>query len=110
MHVPLTFASLVLLTGIIIALRFLWWRMPSWLRNFALIGGAAMVLIRLIFVVSHWSMTSTRLNALLCWTSVVGYEVILVRFSLMRPRWLTSVSAVILLIPLFGSTLLLPLT
>jgi hypothetical protein len=110
MHVPVTFALLGLLTGIIVVLRFLWWRMPSWLRSLALPGAAAMVLIRFLFLISRWSMTSTRLNALLCWTAVVGYEVLLVRFSLMRPRWLTSFSAVILLLPLFGSTLLLPLT
>jgi len=110
MHVPLTFALLVLLTGIIVALRFVWWRMPPWLQSFLVAGAVAMFLIRFVFVVSHWSMTSTRLNALLCWTSAVGYEVLLVRFSLMRPRWLTSLSAVILLVPIFGSTLLLPLT
>ena len=42
--------------------------------------------------------------------SVIAYELMLVRFSLMRPRWLTSLCAVILLIPMFGSTLLFPLT
>jgi hypothetical protein len=110
MHVPLTFALLALITGIIVALRFVWWRLPLWLRSFALVTSVAMFLIRFLFIVSHWSMASTRINALLCWTSVVGYEVILVRFSLMRPRWLTSLSALILLVPLFGSTLLLPLT
>jgi hypothetical protein len=110
MHVPVTFALLGLLTGIILVLRFLWWRLPSWLQRLALVCAAAMVFIRFAFLLSRWDMTSTRLNALLCWTAVVGYEVLLVRFSLMRPRWLTSISALILLTPLFGSTLLIPLT
>jgi hypothetical protein len=110
MHVPVTFALLGLLTGIIVVLRFLWWRLPPWLRSLALVCATVMVLIRFAFILSRWDMTSTRLNALLCWTAVVGYEILLVRFSLMRPRWLTSLSAVILLVPLFGSTLLIPLT
>jgi hypothetical protein len=80
------------------------------MQRFVIGCAAAMVLIRFFFLVSQWSTTSTRINALLCWTAVVGYEVLLVRFSLMRPQWLTTISAVILLLPLLGSSLLLPLT
>src|SRR3954468_14817806 len=110
MHVPITIGILGLLTAAVVALRFLWWRLPSWLRKLMLGCAAAMVLVRFFFLVSLWSTTSTRVNALLCWTAVIGYEVVLVRFSLMRPQWLTTISAVILLLPILGSSLLLPLT
>ena len=110
MHIPLTFALMGLLTGAALLLRVLWWRMPLWLRSLVLRLALIMVLIRFFFLVSQWSTTSTRLNALLCWTAVAGYEILLIRFSLMRPQWLTALSAVILMLPLFGSTLLLPLT
>jgi hypothetical protein len=99
-----------LLTGAIFVLRLLWWRMPSWLRGLMLGCAAMMVLVRILFLVSRLSTTSTRLNALLYWAVVAGYEVLLARFSLMRPQWLTTLSALILLFTLLGSTLLLPLT
>ena len=110
MHVPITLGVLSLLTGAVFALRFLWWRQPSWMRRVIIVCAIGMVSIRFFFLVSQWSTTSTRLNALLCWTAVIGYEVLVVRFSLMRPQWLTTISAVILLLPLLGSTLLIPLT
>lgn len=110
MHLPLTFGLLGLLTGAVLLLRLLWWRLPWWLRRTVLGTACAMVLLRVLSIATQWSMTSTRLNAVICWTAVAGYEILLARFSLMRPRWLTSISAIVLLTPLIGSTLLIPLT
>jgi hypothetical protein len=110
MHIPQTFALLGLLTIGVLVLRHFWWRLPRPLRAAGLVFALAMIAIRLLFLVTLWSTTSTRLNALLYWTAVLGYQIVLARFSLMRPRWLTAPCAIILLLPLFGSTLLLPLT
>jgi hypothetical protein len=110
MHLPLTFGLLGLLTGAVLLLRQLWWKLPLWLRRGILILACAMVLLRVGFIATQWSMTSPRLNAVICWLAVAGYEILLARFSLMRPQWLTAVSAAILLVPLVGSTLLIPLT
>jgi hypothetical protein len=110
MHVPLTIGVLGLLTGAILVLRLCWWRLPLWLQRVVLGFALTVVLIRFCFLASQWSLTSTRLNAVLCWLAVAGYQILLARFSLMRPQWLTSISAVILLFPLLGSTLLIPLT
>jgi hypothetical protein len=110
MHLPLTFGVLGLLTGAVLLLRLLWWRLPSWLRRWTLLVACAMVLLRVSFIATQWSLASPRMNAVICWLAVVGYEVLLARFSLMKPQWLTSISAVILLMPLIGSTLLIPLT
>lgn len=110
MHLPLTFGLLGLLTGLVLLLRAFWWRLPQRLRRWIVIAGAAIVLLRILFIASQWSMASPRLNAVLAWASVAGYQILLARFSLMRPQWLTSISALILLTPLIGSTLLIPLT
>jgi hypothetical protein len=110
MYLPATFALLGLLTGAVLLLRLLWWRLPEWLRRSVLGIAIAMVLIRILFIGLQWSMTSTRLNAVVAWASIAGYQILLARFSLMRPRWLTSISAVILLAPLIGSTMITPLT
>jgi hypothetical protein len=110
MHLPLTFGLLGLLTGAVLLLRVFWWRLPRWLQHSIVVFALGLVLLRITFIATQWSMTSTRLNAVICWTAVAGYEVVLARFSLMRPRWLTTISAIILLIPLIGSTLLIPLT
>lgn len=110
MHLPLTFGLLGLLTGAVLVLRLMWWRLPWWLRQGMLALAVLMVLLRVGFIATQWSMTSTRLNAVICWLAVAGYEVLLARFSLMRPQWLTTISALVLLVPLIGSTLLIPLT
>src|SRR5215467_5446260 len=108
MHLPLTFGLLGLLTAAVLLLRFCWWRMPRWVRRSLIVLAIAMVLIRIAFIGLEWSTVSTRLNALLSWAAVGGYEILLARFSLMRPQWLTSLSSIVLLGPLIGSTLMMP--
>ena len=110
MHLSLTFALLGLLTGAVLLLRMLWWKLPIRTRRGILVLACAMVLLRMGFIATQWSMTSTKMNDVICWMAVAGYEILLARFSLMRPQWLTTASAIVLLVPLMGSTLLLPLT
>lgn len=110
MYIPLTIAVLGLLTVAMIVLRFFWWRLPLRLQTLLPVIGAGLALLRLFSVALQWSTTSLQANVLLQWGAVLGYELLLVRFSLMRPQWLTAVCAAILFVPLFGSTLLLPLT
>lgn len=110
MHLPLTFGLLGLLTAAVLVLRFSWWRIPGSLRQTILGMAAAFVLLRVFFIALQWSMTATFLNDVLVWLAVAGYEILLARFSLMKPRWLTSLSAVVLLGPLIGSVFMIPLT
>ncbi|MBS1799091.1 MAG: hypothetical protein JSS95_04625 [Acidobacteria bacterium] len=98
------------MTAAILALRFFWQKIPLPAERIVLGSAAVVVAIRLIFVATRWLTMSPHIDTLICWAAVVGYEMILVRFSLMRPRWLTSISAMILLVPIFGSTFLFPLT
>jgi hypothetical protein len=44
------------------------------------------------------------------WLAIAGYELLVLLFSSLPPRWLTLPSTIILLIPLFASSILVPLT
>ncbi|MCU1226561.1 MAG: hypothetical protein JWQ42_4654 [Edaphobacter sp.] len=110
MHVPITTVALILLTLTIILLRVFWFRLPAKLHHLLVYAAIAMILLRIAFVVSGWSTTSDRMNALLNWCAVAGYELMIVLFTLYRPKWLTTISAAILLIPVFASSILMPLT
>jgi hypothetical protein len=109
MHVAITTGALVLVTLTIILLRVFWFRLPERLRGFLVYAASAMILLRIAFVVSKWSTTSDHMNIMLNWTAVAGYELIIVLFTLHRPRWLTTISAFILIVPVFASSILLPL-
>ncbi len=110
MHFGESIALLLAVTAAVILLRAYWHRMPRRLEKAIFLAGAIAVTLRAISVVTFWTTVSPRINSVICWLSVIAYELILVRFSLMRPRWLTAPCAIILLLPIFGSTLLFPLT
>jgi hypothetical protein len=110
MHFGEALGLLAIVTIAAIILRSYWFRMSPALQKYLLIASGISVFIRFLFLVTQWSTASPRFNSVVFWIAVVGYEIILLRFSLMRPRWLTSLCAIILILPLCGSTLLLPLT
>jgi hypothetical protein len=110
MYFGAAIALLIVITIAVIILRFQWYRLSARTEKILLYGSVAAVAIRFIFLISSWGTASPIVNAAFCWVAVVGYQLMLVRFSLMRPRWLTSLSAAILLMPVFGSYLLFPLT
>ena len=110
MYFGQTIGLLLALTVAILILRLFWSRISPGVERALLIVAAVVVAIRLTFAVTQWSTMAPHFDASLCWAAVVGYEIMLARFSLMRPRWLTSISAFVLVLPVFGSTLLFPLT
>ena len=109
MRVLLTTAVLASLTLAIILLRVFWSRVPARVRSFLVYAGLTMILIHVAFAVTKWSTTSDRLNSIINWGAVAGYLLIIVLFTLHRPRWLTIISATILILPVFASNILLPL-
>ena len=109
MLVLLTTAVLASLTLAIILLRVFWSRIPAKRRTLLVYAGVAMILLHVAFTVTKWSTTSDRLNSIINWGAIAGYVLIIVLFTLHRPRWLTTVSAAILLAPIFASSILLPL-
>src|SRR5215468_1484090 len=101
MYLQRTYAALGLLTAAMIVLRFFWWRLPHRLQTALLwIGGISAVLPALSLV-TRWSITSDHANTFVNWVAITGYLLILMRFSLMRPQWLTSLCAFVLLLPIF---------
>jgi hypothetical protein len=109
MAIAITAAYLGLLTAAMLLLRIFWLRLPMGLRRFLLRAAVAVVLLHLFFVVTKWSTTSTRVNAVINWLAIAGYELLVLLFSRLSPKWLTSLSAVILLVPLFAASILFPL-
>lgn len=110
MYMPITTAALALLTVAMILLRVLWDRVPPLLRFVLIRTSIALVLLQAFFAATRWGTTSNHWNAFISWLAVASYELLILLFSRLSPRWLTSVSAAILMIPLFAASILFPLT
>ena len=109
MYVLITIAVLGVITGAMILLRSFWWRIPLRTRAALLTMACISATLPILMILTRWETTSDIANILLRWLAVAGYELILMRFSLMRPQWLTSISAAVLVVPILGASLLLPL-
>jgi hypothetical protein len=57
----------------------------------------------------HLSTTIDHLNTLVCWGFVLGYIFFVSLFTLLRPVWLTSLVAIVLLLPLLSASAIFPL-
>jgi hypothetical protein len=109
MYIPTTTVALLLLTVVMILLRIFWLRVPRQLRSFLIRGAITTIILHALFEVTKWSTMSGWLNVLISWMATAGYELLVLLFSRQSPRWLTIPSAAILLVPLFASSILLPL-
>lgn len=110
MYLPITIAALALLTVAMIVLRIFWSRLPLRLASFLIRLSIALVVLQAICSATHWSTTSDHVNVLINWLAITGYELLLLLFAGLSPRWLTVPSAIILMIPLFAAIILIPLT
>jgi hypothetical protein len=109
MYIPITTTALALLTVVMILLRIFWLRVPSRMRLFLIRASIGIIFLHSLFEATKWSTMSDWLNVLISWAAVAGYELLVLLFSRLSPKWLTLPSAAILLIPLFSSTILFPL-
>jgi hypothetical protein len=80
------------------------------LRFLLIRASIAIIILHGLFVVTKWNTTSDRLNVFINWLAIAGYELLVLFFSRLSPRWLTLPSTIILLIPLFASSIVIPLT
>jgi hypothetical protein len=110
MHLALTTAVLVLLTVAMLLLRIFWNGGPPRLRFGILMVSISLVLLQSFFAATRWGTISDRLNVFIFWLAVAAYEFLVLFFSRLSPKWLTTLSATILLIPVFASSIVLPLT
>jgi hypothetical protein len=105
----LTFAVLVILTGALIVLRLRWPRL-SQKAHTVLIGCAVAALgLYLLMFATGWSTASNHLNAAIYWGAIAGYEFFLLLFTLLRPRWFTTIIAIVLILPILSASPFLPL-
>ncbi len=111
-QVPLIALILLTLAAIAAALLLLRKRWPSLgagTRRNLLLASLIAIGIFLTGRAAHWVTSSDRLNCAFYWAALSGYALLLTVHSLNRPRWLTSLSAIILIAPVFSASLLLPL-
>jgi hypothetical protein len=109
MHIALTTTVLVLLTVAMLLLRIFWNGGPRRLRLSIITVSISLVLLQAFFAATKWGTISDRLNFFIFWLAVAAYEFLVLLFSRLSPKWLTSVSAAILIIPVFASSIVLPL-
>jgi hypothetical protein len=110
MYIPITTAALVSLTAAMILLQIFWLRIPSQVRSFLIRASILFIVLQCLSVVTKWSTTSNRLNDFINWLAIAGFELLVLLFSRLSPRWLTIPSAAILLIPLFAASVVFPLS
>lgn len=106
---PITFAALAILTGALILLRLRWPRLPRKAHSSLIACAFAALVLYLLMFATGWSTSSNHLNAAIYWAAIGGYEFFLLLFTLLRPRWLTTMIAVILMLPLLSASPFLPL-
>ena len=99
-----TYLALLGLIAVAVAIRLLWPRLsPRRRRQLALFLAILFVPV-MLSTLSRWDTTSLRLNAFLFWIRLFAYELCIVLFSLVRPRLLTTLIALILTLPLFSAS------
>lgn len=105
----LTAFGLVVLVSAMLLLRSRWPGLSPQTRRTALTLAFLFISILVAAYITTWATVSVRFNCAVCWGAAAGYLLLLTIFSLNRPRALTSLLAVILALPLFSSSLFLPL-
>lgn len=110
MHLPLTFAALATLTGALVLLRFSWPHLSPRLQIFFIASACIILLLFGLAMATRWSISSLRVNTACYWACIASYIFFLVLFTRLRPYWLTSIIAIILILPILSSSFLLPLT
>ncbi len=110
MHVPLTLAALATLTLAIVLLRLLWPRLSRRARSTWITCACATFTLTTLCYLAKWSTSSNRLNTAIYWFCIASYEFFIILFTLLPPKWLTSIVAVVLILPILSTSIFLPLT
>lgn len=110
MHLPLTYFVLAVVGAGLLLLRRRWPTLSRGARGVLIGVAAAAIGLRMLSFALHCSPASFRVDAVLSWLCIAGYGLMLVRFSLIRPRWITVFVCVVLALPVCFASLILPLT
>ena len=109
MHVPLTLALLAALTAVCVLLRVRWPFLSRRLRTALIALAFAAILLNILMHVTKWSPNSDHMYRLVSWGMVAAYEFFVILWTRKPPRWLTTLSAIILLVPMLSPSFLFPL-
>lgn len=109
MHFLLTFALMATLTAAMVLVRIDWGRIPPRVKTGLVVFAAAVFFIFAVCYATKWSAASSRVNFAFCWALLAAWEILLLHFSLLRPRWLTGIAAVVMLFPLLSASVIFPL-
>ena len=109
MHVPPTLATLALCVAALILLRLRWTSMAVGVRRFFVVVAVTFTILMALAVVTRVSCNSDHVNVLVYWGFILSYIFFLLLFTLVHPRWLTSLIAIVLILPLLSASAFLPL-
>jgi hypothetical protein len=106
---PLTFAVLAILTGALIFLRLRWSQLSPKTHKTFIVCACAALFLYAVTAVTGWSTSFDHLNAAFYWFAIAAFEFFILQFTLLRPRWLTTMIAVVLIFPVLSASVFLPL-
>ncbi|GGA62822.1 hypothetical protein GCM10011507_13020 [Edaphobacter acidisoli] len=109
MHLPLTFGLISALTAAMLVVRVYWQRIPRAFKTALVVFAAGVIIIFFGAYATKWRISSGRLNFAFCWALLASWEILLLLFSLLKPRWLTGIIAVVMLLPLLSASIIFPL-
>lgn len=109
MDLRFTFGVLAGLTGVLVLVRIFWTHIPRLVRSLLVTCAVIVPVVFGIASATRWSASSLHANYGLYWLCVLSYEFLLILFTRLRPRWLTSIIAVVLILPLLSASIFLPL-
>lgn len=108
-QIPFILTTLAALGVLIFLVRSRWQTLRHSTRRWLLGVFLAAIALFVSGYVTHWVTISDRLNSAVYWAAVAGYLLLLSIHSLTRPRWITSITAIVLAAPILASSLFLPL-
>lgn len=110
MHLPLTFGLVAALMAALVLLSVYWLCIPGAVRKALIIFAIIVPVIFFLAYVTKWRASPDRINYLFCWGFLASWGVWLVLFSRLKPRWLTAITAVVLMLPaVLSASILFPL-
>jgi hypothetical protein len=108
-HVVPTIITLTLFTLAIVLLRIRWDVLPPTLKRLLVRFATGAIGLMVFAYVSRISTTFDHLNIVVYWCAVLSYIFFVVLCTRLHPIWLTSLIAIVLILPLLSASALLPL-
>jgi hypothetical protein len=108
-HVPATILTLALFTALFILLRIRWPHLSHKFKRLTVLLAIASIALIAIASISRISTTSDHINVAACWCAVLSYIFFVILFTRLRPTWLTTLIAIVVILPLLSASAILPL-